>query len=112
MKSFKEFIPRTINYNPPTFRQVVVQSDGSTFRIKTTSPKSILTLTRDCLNHPLWNPLSKVVDDSAGEILKFSNRFGELKGLEIGAAPSIVVKKVKAPVVEDTGKKKTNKSSK
>ncbi|KAJ3311134.1 hypothetical protein HDV04_003097 [Boothiomyces sp. JEL0838] len=80
--SFKAVHPRPININPPTFLQTIVHSDGSTFRIKTTSPKSMITLTKDTINHSLWNPLSQVVDDEIGELAKFEQRFGDLSGLD------------------------------
>ncbi|KAI8914304.1 hypothetical protein EDD86DRAFT_84341 [Gorgonomyces haynaldii] len=77
-KSFKVIHPRPLNIHPTTFRQTVVHSDGSTFSIRTTSPKSITVLVKDTLNHPLWNPRSVVVDDSFGQISKFGQRFGNL----------------------------------
>ncbi|KAJ3113777.1 hypothetical protein HDU96_002916 [Phlyctochytrium bullatum] len=66
--------------NPYTFLQTVVMSDGSTFTIRTTSPKATVKLTKDTRNHPLWNPSSVVVDKS-GELSKFQQRFGDLGDL-------------------------------
>ncbi|KAI8915073.1 hypothetical protein BC831DRAFT_382091, partial [Entophlyctis helioformis] len=60
------------------FHQTVVHSDGSTFTIRTTSPRSLLILTRDTRNHQLWNPTSLSVDDRGGELRKFSERFADL----------------------------------
>jgi hypothetical protein len=37
------------------FRQQVVMSDGSAFTLLTTSPQKKYALTRDRVNHPLWN---------------------------------------------------------
>ena len=109
-KSFKDFVPRPINVNPPIFKQTIVHSDGSTFRIQSTSPKSILTLTKDTVNHVLWNPLSTVVDDRAGELQKFTDRFGDLGDLDVGEAPQVFEKKEKKVVVEQpVGKKKGKK---
>ncbi|KAI8900398.1 hypothetical protein BC833DRAFT_508405, partial [Globomyces pollinis-pini] len=68
---------------PVLFRQVVVHSDGSTFKIQSTSPKSLLTLTKDTVNHPLWNVFSTVIDDQTGELAKFNTRFGDLQGLDL-----------------------------
>ncbi|EGF83009.1 hypothetical protein BATDEDRAFT_21307 [Batrachochytrium dendrobatidis JAM81] len=76
---------RNVGVNPPLFHQKVVHSDGSTFTIRSSSPRSILVLTRDTCNHQLWNPTSQAVDDRGGELRKFSERFagiGDLGQLE------------------------------
>jgi len=39
----------------PQFPQQVIRSDGSTFTHWTTSPRSLIRLTRDVTNHPIWN---------------------------------------------------------
>ncbi|KAH6563930.1 hypothetical protein BSLG_000091 [Batrachochytrium salamandrivorans] len=78
-------VQRPVGVNPPQFHQKVVHSDGSTFTIRSSSPRSILVLTRDTCNHQLWNPSSQAVDDRGGELRKFSERFaslGDLRSLE------------------------------
>jgi ribosomal protein L31 len=76
MKVFK-----SVGINPKQFLLKVVLSDGSSFYTKSTSIKGIMTLTKDTVNHPLWNPNSQVVDDQLGELSKFKKRFGDLDGL-------------------------------
>ncbi|KAF7982617.1 hypothetical protein HWV62_27029 [Athelia sp. TMB] len=39
----------------PHFPQRVIRADGSTFVHHTTSPRSLMKLTRDLTNNPLWN---------------------------------------------------------
>ncbi|KAI9334522.1 hypothetical protein DFJ73DRAFT_853001 [Zopfochytrium polystomum] len=63
-----------------TFYQTVVHSDGSTFTLRTTTPRALQKLTKDARNHALWNPLLSVVDDRAGELSKFRQRFLEGDG--------------------------------
>lgn len=63
----------------PHFRQRVILSDGSTFTHMTTSPRSILRLTRDLANNPFWSPSSTDVsfgDEEAGRMGRFKRRFG------------------------------------
>jgi ribosomal protein L31 len=64
--------------HPHAFKQVIKQSDGGTFSIRTTSPRAMLTLTKDTSNHPLWNDTGIVLDDTSGQLSLFSNRFGDL----------------------------------
>lgn len=93
------------------------------FRVKTTSPKSILTLTKDTLNHGLWNPAKAVQEEKGGELDRFHKRFGsstssstttvkdassssssssikEMLDIAVGVAPKINEKKVVAKKVE------------
>jgi ribosomal protein L31 len=44
--------------------------------IKTTSPKSMQTLTKDTLNHHIWNPSKATLTDTSGQLEKFNKRFG------------------------------------
>lgn len=76
---------RGFTQNPRLFTQQVVHSNGASFRIQVTSPKSILTMTKDTLNHIVWNPSSTVVDDQLGELSKFASRFGDLD-LSLGSS--------------------------
>jgi ribosomal protein L31 len=73
---------RAIRIHPPTFQLNTIHSDGSSFRLKTTSPKQILYLTKDTLNHSLWVPDSTMIDDQLGELKKFEKRFGSLDVFE------------------------------
>ncbi|KAJ3412060.1 hypothetical protein HDV05_001340 [Chytridiales sp. JEL 0842] len=81
--------------NPCFFHQTVIHSDGSSFTLRTTSPKALLTLTKDVRNHFLWNPSVNLIDDKTGELSKFAQRFGDVEGsldelssLGIVAAPA------------------------
>ncbi|KAJ3301859.1 hypothetical protein HDV03_000268 [Kappamyces sp. JEL0829] len=67
----------------------------------------MLTLTKDTLNHALWNPSSTILDDQSGELAKFSKRFSgmggasldDVLGLGVGQAPKVLEKKVVEKVV-------------
>ncbi|KAI8057165.1 hypothetical protein BDF22DRAFT_610678, partial [Syncephalis plumigaleata] len=64
------------------FTQTVILSNGASFTRRTTSPRSILRLTKDTRNHPLWNPTTQTeLDDESGTLSKFTKRFGELDDL-------------------------------
>ena len=95
--TYKQIHPRPLNVNPPTFRQTVVHSDGSVFSIRTTSPKSIVMLTKDTLNHALWNPLSVKLDDTSGQISKFSSRFGDFSEFDSVVSDQVIPEKKTAP---------------
>jgi ribosomal protein L31 len=70
---------RTQTFNRPhLFYQTIVQSDGSTLTIKTSSPRPILTMTKDTRNHPLWNPKNRAIIDESAEITRFNQRYGNL----------------------------------
>ncbi|EIM84621.1 uncharacterized protein STEHIDRAFT_23193, partial [Stereum hirsutum FP-91666 SS1] len=67
----------------PQFPQRVIRSDGSSFTHWTTSPRSLLRLTRDLTNNPFWN-VSLMTKEGAeeesavtGRLGRFQRRFGE-----------------------------------
>lgn len=67
----------------PKYAQTVVRSDGSSFVHWITSPKSIVRLTRDTTNNPLWNLANWANDStldeeigSTGRMGRFSRKFG------------------------------------
>ncbi|TFY65899.1 hypothetical protein EVG20_g5194 [Dentipellis fragilis] len=69
----------------PQFPQRVIRADGSSFTHWTTSPRSVIRLTRDVTNNPLWNvgALSEgATEESAvsGRLGRFNRRFEELSG--------------------------------
>ncbi|KAI8592314.1 hypothetical protein BDZ88DRAFT_407560 [Geranomyces variabilis] len=68
---------RPTGVNPPLFHQTIVHSDGSTFTLRSTSPRSLLKLTKDARNHALWNPALNVIDDQSGELARFEKRFAD-----------------------------------
>ncbi|RDB23902.1 hypothetical protein Hypma_009260 [Hypsizygus marmoreus] len=69
----------------PKFPQRVIRSDGTSFTHWTTSPKSIMRLTRDTTNNPVWNT-GQWSDDRGveeegaltGRLGRFNRRFEEL----------------------------------
>ncbi|CCM06589.1 uncharacterized protein FIBRA_08867 [Fibroporia radiculosa] len=69
----------------PQFPQRVIRADGSTFTHYTTSPRSVIRLTRDTTNNPLWNASkwmaeSEEEDVVTGRLGRFNRRFDGLGG--------------------------------
>ena len=73
---------------PYTFTQLIQQSDGATFTVRTTSPQPVLKAARDTRNHALWQPsdrsLRNVELDEAGKLAAFRERYG--RGFDLDAA--------------------------
>ncbi|CAG8492575.1 11167_t:CDS:1 [Racocetra fulgida] len=63
---------------PELFTQQIILSNGATYTMRTTSPKSLIKLIKDTRNHPLWNPTtqSDSLDDESGQLSKFTKKFG------------------------------------
>ena len=59
----------------PQFPQRVIRADGSSFTHWTTSPRSLIRLTRDVTNHPLWN-VSALTGEGAMEESEVTGRLG------------------------------------
>ncbi|KAF5364644.1 hypothetical protein D9758_005577 [Tetrapyrgos nigripes] len=79
--------PTLPNPLPPKFPQRVIRADGSSFTHWTTSPRSILRLTRDTTNHPVWNTYmwadDEAVEDEAnttGRVGRFNKKFEGIGG--------------------------------
>ncbi|OBZ74181.1 hypothetical protein A0H81_06117 [Grifola frondosa] len=69
----------------PQFPQRVIRADGSTFIHLTTSPRSVIRLTRDTTNNPLWNAAKFVgeneeEDEVTAALGRFNRRFDGLGG--------------------------------
>ncbi|KAG6841337.1 hypothetical protein C0991_012162 [Blastosporella zonata] len=69
----------------PKFPQLVIRSDGSSFTHWTTSPKSMIRLTRDTTNNPVWNTgtwsdARGVEEESSmtGRLGRFNRKFDDL----------------------------------
>ncbi|KAF9480629.1 hypothetical protein BDN70DRAFT_832425 [Pholiota conissans] len=68
----------------PKFPQKVIRSDGTSFVHWTTSPKSLVRLTRDTTNNPQWNtgnPGDRSFEEentTTGRIGRFSRKFEDL----------------------------------
>ncbi|KAI0378472.1 hypothetical protein F5Y04DRAFT_283700 [Hypomontagnella monticulosa] len=65
---------------PYTFTQLIQQTDGSTYTMRTTSPIALYKSVKDTRNHVLWQPsdssLRNVEVDEAGKLAAFRERFG------------------------------------
>ena len=78
--------PKTLpNPTVPLFPQRLVRVDGSTVVHHTTSPRSVIRLTRDTTNNPVWNAarfvgMDEEEDEVTGRLGRFSRRFGDLGG--------------------------------
>ncbi|KAI0776508.1 hypothetical protein BD413DRAFT_520160 [Trametes elegans] len=73
------------NPTVPVFPQRLVRVDGSTVIHYTTSPRSLIRLTRDTTNNPVWNAsrfvgMDEEEDEVTGRMGRFSRRFGDLGG--------------------------------
>ncbi|RDX46548.1 hypothetical protein K466DRAFT_664367 [Polyporus arcularius HHB13444] len=69
----------------PVFPQRLVRVDGSTIIHYTTSPRSVIKLTRDTTNNPIWNAarfvgMDEEEDEVTGRLGRFSRRFADLGG--------------------------------
>ncbi|PPQ73205.1 hypothetical protein CVT24_010025 [Panaeolus cyanescens] len=82
---WKRRAPVLPNPLPPKFPQKVIRSDGSSFTHFTTSPRSLVRLTRDTTNNPAWNtgnPADRGMEEESGmtgRMGRFRRRF---EGLE------------------------------
>ncbi|KAG8702969.1 hypothetical protein FRC09_004435 [Ceratobasidium sp. 395] len=86
-------IPKLPNPVVPTYPQTVYLSDGSSFTHRTTAPRSVVRLTRDITNNPVWQPGQEArageEEDLSGRLGRYKRRFdeesqfgeGELEGL-------------------------------
>ncbi|KAI0884055.1 uncharacterized protein GGS22DRAFT_18566 [Annulohypoxylon maeteangense] len=77
---------------PYAFTQLVQQTDGSTYTVRTTSPIALYKSLKDTRNHVLWQPsdssLRNVEVDEAGKLAAFRRRFGRGWDMEKAAEPS------------------------
>ncbi|KAI0076420.1 hypothetical protein K474DRAFT_1568143, partial [Panus rudis PR-1116 ss-1] len=63
----------------PKFPQLVVRADGSTYTQYTTSPRSVIRLTRDTSNNPIWNPSFWVGEGKGEEEDAVTGRLGRFR---------------------------------
>ncbi|RPB05452.1 hypothetical protein L873DRAFT_1797808 [Choiromyces venosus 120613-1] len=84
-----KLLPRIITRNatllrrpkrPHQFDQLIILTDGSSFKQMTTSPRGVFRTTKDTRNHPLWNESDAAVmgleEDEAGKLKAFRNKYG------------------------------------
>lgn len=65
----------------PSYHEVtVMMTNGTTFKTRTTwgKPGDTLQLDIDPLSHPAWTGANQKLLDTAGQISKFSKRFGTI----------------------------------
>ena len=65
----------------PSYQEInVVINDGTTFKTRTTwgKPGDTMQLDIDPLSHPAWTGANQKILDTAGQISKFSKRFGDI----------------------------------
>lgn len=77
-KSHRQRLPALPRPTVALFPQTVVMTDGSTFTQWSTSPRSVIRLTRDVNNNPLYRPGSEgddQLEDEAGRLGRFRRRF-------------------------------------
>lgn len=89
---WKRRAPTLPNPVVPKFPQRVIRSDGTSFTHWTTSPRSLLRLTRDTTNNPMWNTgvwsNDRGVEEegaTTGRLGRFNRKFEEL-GADVGDA--------------------------
>ena len=71
---------------PEVFHQTIVLSDGSSFKVMTSSPKTAYRLTRDKFNNPLWTGRRKSSEEDAQnqQLSRFRRAFNKGLGGEEG----------------------------
>ncbi|KAJ1796340.1 hypothetical protein LPJ56_007152, partial [Coemansia sp. RSA 2599] len=53
--------------HPELFTTQIVLSDGSSFRVRTTAPRTQVKITKDTRSHVLWNPQTgQQIEDEGG----------------------------------------------
>ncbi|KIK67595.1 hypothetical protein GYMLUDRAFT_785114 [Collybiopsis luxurians FD-317 M1] len=84
---WKRRLPSLPNPVVPKFPQRVIRADGTSFTHWTTSPRSLIRLTRDTTNNPVWNTAlwadDQAVEDelnTTGRVGRFNRRFDGIGG--------------------------------
>lgn len=106
MTKMKEILRRPFLINPPRLQSLVKHTDNSGFRIKTTTPKSLVILTKDTLNHFIWNPSGQKMDDQEGRLARFTKKYtlstDITKDLSQGEGRRVLEKKAVIPTTITT----------
>lgn len=71
----------------PEYHEITVKhTNGETFKTRSTYGKegAVLTLDVDCYSHPAWTGGGTLINQKAGKVAKFNNRFGSLGKLADG----------------------------
>lgn len=62
--------------HPELFTTQIILSDGSSFQVRSTAPRSQVKITKDTRSHTLWNPqLDQQIDDEGGYLSSFQKKF-------------------------------------
>lgn len=86
---WKRRAPKLPNPVVPQFPQHVVLADGSSYTHWTTSPRSLIRLTKDTTNNSLWQPWMETGNsedlegETTGRLGRFRRRFEELGGTDM-----------------------------
>lgn len=81
--------PKLPNPVVPQFPQRVVLADGSSYTHWTTSPRSVIRLTKDTTNNSIWQPWMETGNaedlegETTGRLGRFRRRFEELGGTDM-----------------------------
>ncbi|OTB02587.1 hypothetical protein M426DRAFT_322514 [Hypoxylon sp. CI-4A] len=99
---------------PYQFTQLVQQTDGSTYTMRTTSPHALYKSQKDTRNHVLWQPsdtsLRNVEVDEAGKLAAFRGRFG--RGWDAEKSPEVAaLDRLEAAAAAEDGEAEGKKSS-
>jgi ribosomal protein L31 len=72
--------------HPQVFYQNIVLTDGSSFKVMTSSPRKTYRLTRDKFNNPIWTgrKRSSEQDDQNQQLAKFRKSFSNTLSGEAG----------------------------
>lgn len=83
-KVAKEKAPKSVSKKSsihPKFRFIdVVETSGNTFKVASCYGQDTLTLSIDPRTHPAWTKELGYIDQKAGNVAKFNDRFGGLFG--------------------------------
>jgi large subunit ribosomal protein L31 len=98
----------------PEYHEInVIQTDGSSFKTRSTygKPGDTLRLDIDSKTHPAWTGQQRMMDQG-GQVAKFNKRFagiGAVKAKPIGDAPPAKPKKEAAPAAAPAPKAEAKK---
>lgn len=63
----------------PNYREIeVVQTDGVSFKVRSTYKNTIMKLDIDPKTHPAWTKEAGYINTKSSEVAKFNNKFGGL----------------------------------
>src|SRR5271170_3447687 len=79
---------------PEVFHQTIVLSDGSSFKVMTSSPRKAYRLTRDKFNNPLWTGRRRSSEEDAQnqQLSRFRRAFTKGLGGEEGMQELVIPK--------------------